>query len=72
MMHTPVATRKKKKVKVGKITAQVSYASWSSRQGRDTYGESGIRSLMDIKRSSMSAVFLSTRSEPSLQVGGSN
>ena len=53
MMHAPAATKKKK---VDKKRAKVSYASWNQRQG-DTYGESGIRSLMDINRSSMSAVW---------------
>jgi hypothetical protein len=57
----PAATKKKK---VRQKTAKVSHASWNQRQGRDTHGESGIRSLMDIKRSSMSAVFFVRVSRP--------
>ena len=53
MIHAPAATKQRKSTKKERRSGM---RPKIRDRGRVTYGESGIRSLMDIKRSSMSAV----------------
>ena len=56
MIHTPAATKKKKKVERKKKNREDQLCVLEVKKRKENaYGESGIRSLMDIKRSSMSA-----------------